>query len=448
MWRCAWVQSGTKSESIIADPQPPSMSKPVRAASARTRAIVATSIGNTLEWYDFAVYAQFASYIAANFFPGQDANARLVKAFLAFGVGFLIRPLGAVLIGSYGDRAGRKAALTLTLLLMAAGTAIIALSPTYGTIGIAAPILLLLGRLLQGFSAGGEVGGAAAFLFESADQRRRGLISSWLQASTGLSNILGALVAFTVTALLSANDVKAWGWRIPFVVGLLIVPAGLFLRRTLAETGAFQAEARRRGLRRTRGSAPWRELFQKHLRSLGVGFCVAALWAVPVYVLVIFLPTYVQRPDTYGFNASQAFGASLIGNIPLVIGCIGFGHLSDLWGRRTLLAISALLLFVCVLPLFMWLRAYPTTATLIVFQSAMRAGCEHRRRGSRRIGGDIPHWRALDGYGAGLQRGVHPARRIRSGDPHLVHLNVRRIPVRPGMVCDGDRDHRPAGDPV
>jgi MHS family proline/betaine transporter-like MFS transporter len=336
----------------------------------RTRAIVATSIGNTLEWYDFVVYAQFAAYIAGNFFPGADANTRLLKAFLAFGVGFLVRPLGAVLIGGYGDRVGRKAALTFTIFLMALGTGVIAFSPTYAAIGIGAPILLLLGRVLQGLSAGGEVGGATAYLFESAPPRQRGMISAWLQASMGMANIVGAVVAFSVTALLGSNAVGAWGWRIPFIFGLLIVPAGLFLRRSLEETQAFQVEAARRGHSRP---APWREVFRDHGRGLCVGLCIAALWAVASYVLVIFMPTYVQRPDTYGFTARQAFGASVLGNIPLVIGCIYFGHLSDRIGRRTMLRLSALLLFVCVIPLFMWLRAVPTTTTLILFQSALCA---------------------------------------------------------------------------
>ena len=155
-----------------------------------------------LEWYDFTVYALFAGYIAGNFFPGDDKNTRLLKTFLVFGLGFVVRPLGAVLIGNYGDRAGRKAALTLTILLMAAGTGIIALSPTYAAIGIGAPLLLLLGRVLQGFSAGGEIGGATAYLLESAEPAQRGRVASWLEASMGMANILGALAAFSVTALL------------------------------------------------------------------------------------------------------------------------------------------------------------------------------------------------------------------------------------------------------
>ena len=321
-----------------------------------------------LEWYDFTVYALFAGYIAGNFFPGDEPNTRLLKTFLVFGLGFIVRPLGAVLIGNFGDKAGRKAALTLTILLMAAGTGIIAFSPTYAAIGIGAPLLLLLGRVLQGFSAGGEVGGATAYLLESADLHHRGRVASWLEASMGMANILGALAAFSVTAVLSTSEVQAWGWRIPFVLGLAIAPVGLYLRRTLDETDAFQAETTRRAQHARRDEAPLLELFRGHARSLAVGFCVAALWAVAVYVLMIFLPTYVQRPDTFNFSAGQAFGASLIGNVPFVFGCVWFGSLSDRIGRRTSLFVSATLLFVLVWPLFLWLKADPTLATLIIVQ--------------------------------------------------------------------------------
>jgi MHS family proline/betaine transporter-like MFS transporter len=335
----------------------------------KTRAIVATSIGNMLEWYDFTVYALFAGYIAGNFFPGDDPNTRLLKTFLVFGLGFVVRPLGAVLIGNFGDRAGRKTALTLTILLMAAGTGIIAFAPPYAAIGIGAPLLLLLGRVLQGFSAGGEVGGATAYLLETADPAQRGRVASWLEASMGMANILGALAAFSVTALLTSAEVHSWGWRIPFVFGLAIAPVGLYLRRTLDETDAFQAETRLRAQHGADGKAPLLEIFRNHGRTLFVGFCVAVLWAVAVYVLMIFLPTYVQHPDTFNFSAGQAFGASLIGNIPFVIGCVWFGSVSDRFGRRRSLFVSAMLLLVLVLPLFLWLKADPTLSTLIIVQS-------------------------------------------------------------------------------
>jgi MFS transporter, MHS family, proline/betaine transporter len=342
-----------------------------RPKSKKTRAIVATSIGNMLEWYDFTVYALFAGYIAENFFPGDGPDARLVKTFLFFGLGFVVRPLGAMLIGNFGDRAGRKAALTLTILLMAAGTGVIAFSPTYAAIGVGAPILLLLGRVLQGFSAGGEVGGATAYLLETGDPKQRGRVASWLEASMGMANILGALAAFLVTSLLSEADVRAWGWRLPFIFGLAIAPVGLYLRRTLDETEEFCAEAAVRREQPGRNRVPLLEIFRHHGQTLLIGFLVAVLWAVAVYVLMIFLPTYVQRPDTFHFTAKQAFGASLFGNVPFVIGCVWFGSLSDRIGRRVSLFASAAALLVCVLPLFLWLKADPTLPTLLVVQSTL-----------------------------------------------------------------------------
>jgi MFS transporter, MHS family, proline/betaine transporter len=346
--------------------------EPARGSlSARTRAIVATSIGNMLEWYDFTVYALFAGYIAENFFPGDGADVRLTKAFLFFGLGFVVRPLGAVLIGAYGDRAGRKAALTLTILLMAAGTGIIAICPGYASIGAAAPVLLLLGRVLQGFSAGGEVGGTTAYLLETGDAKERGRIASWLEASMGMANILGALAAFSVTSLLSGAEVRAWGWRLPFIAGLAIAPVGLYLRRSLNETVEFQLEKVHQAQQPGRRAGPLLEVFSRHARTLATGFMVAVLWAVAVYVLMIFLPTYIQRPDTFNFTAKQAFGASLIGNVPFIGACVLFGAISDRLGRRLSLFISAALLLATVLPLFMWLHAQPTFANLLVVQSTL-----------------------------------------------------------------------------
>jgi MFS transporter, MHS family, proline/betaine transporter len=209
-----------------------------------TRSILAASMGNLLECYDFSVYAVFAIYIAENFFPSSNPGIDLIKAFLVFGLGFVARPLGGILIGVYGDRAGRKAALTMTILIMAFGTGIIALAPTYSMIGAGAPLLLLVGRILQGFSMGGEIGSATAFLVEHAPEGKKGLFAAWIQASVGLSIMLGALVAFSVAAL-PRTEIARWGWRIPFLIGLLIAPIAVYLRRTLAETPYFRAEVER-----------------------------------------------------------------------------------------------------------------------------------------------------------------------------------------------------------
>ena len=360
-------------------PPVPTDAVPVRVRTrGLARTVIATSIGNMLEWYDFTVYAFFARYIARNFFAEHDPTVQLLNTFLVFGLGFIVRPLGAVIIGNYADRAGRKAALTLTILLMAAGTCVIAFAPTYASVGPGAALLLLLGRLLQGFSAGGEIGGAIAFLLESARSEARGRIAAWVQASMGMSNILGFLVAFAVTRLLAPAEVQAWGWRIPFLIGLLIVPVGLYLRRSLEETGAFETLVRERrapGLHAAPGmpgvhrSAPLVEIVRDHRRPLFAGVGVAVLWAVAVYVLMIYFPTYVQ--STFGFSAQQAFASALIGNVLFVSGCILFGTLSDRLGRRRSLAFASLGLMLGVLPLFLWLAARPTFTTLVLVQAVV-----------------------------------------------------------------------------
>ncbi|HEX4151870.1 MAG TPA: MFS transporter [Steroidobacteraceae bacterium] len=324
-----------------------------------TRAIIAASLGNLLEWYDFAVYALFAIYIGANFFPPGASGAGLVSAFLVFGLGFVIRPLGAVVIGIYGDRAGRKAALTATILIMACGTLIIAIAPTYAAIGIGAAWVLLAGRVLQGFSAGGEIGSATAFLVEHAPAERKALFAAWLQASMGMSNILGALTAFIITSLLPHGDMVRFGWRIPFFIGLAIVPMGLYLRRTLAETPAFRAEMSVERLARQ----PLRRVFREHPGELAAGFGISILWAIEVYVLLIFMPVFLQR--TLGFMPAQAFGSSLAENVVFVIGCFAFGALADRVGQRRVQVYGAVALLVSILPLFTWLDHSRSMGVLI-----------------------------------------------------------------------------------
>jgi MHS family proline/betaine transporter-like MFS transporter len=328
-----------------------------------TRAILAASLGNLLEWYDFAVYALFAIYIGANFFPHDSPAAGLVNAFLVFGLGFVIRPLGAILIGIYGDRAGRKAALTATILIMAFGTLIIAAAPTYAAIGLGAPLVLLTGRVLQGFSAGGEIGSAAAFLVEHAPPSRKALFAAWLQASMGMSNILGALVAFTITSLLPKSEILRWGWRVPFVIGLAIVPFGVYLRRTLEETPAFRAEVSvERGARQ-----PLRGVFREHAPELAAGFGISILWAAVVYVLLIFMPVFLQK--ALGFTPAQAFGASLAENVVFVIGCFAFGAWADRIGHWRIQAYGAVVLLVSMLPLFAWLDHSRSISVLIAVVS-------------------------------------------------------------------------------
>lgn len=335
-----------------------------------TRAIAAAAVGNALEWFDFTVYALFAMYIAPLVFPPQDRVAGVIAAFLVFGVGFIARPVGAVVLGAYGDRAGRKAALTASLGLMALGTLCIAVTPPYVAIGIGAPLLLLCGRILQGLSAGGELGGALSFLVEHAPPGKRGVYAAWLQGSMALSNILGALVATAVTTLLSPEDLAAWGWRIPFIIGLAIVPVGLWLRARVADTPEFERARATAHPEATRGGLwmPLRNLFRHHGRALGVATGVSVVWVVAVYSLVIYLPTFVQR--VLGFPAPQAFTAALVGNTCMALGCLGAGWLADRHGRRRIVAAGALLLLVSSWPLLAWLADERTFTALVLTQSA------------------------------------------------------------------------------
>lgn len=334
---------------------------------AGRKAVIAASAGNALEWYDFTVYALFAVYIGQNFFKNDNPTVQLMGAFVAFGLGFVVRPLGALILGSYADRAGRKAALTLTIMLMALGTLLIAIAPPYAAIGVGAPLLIVCGRVLQGFSAGGEVGGATAFLVEHAPEGKRGQYASWLQASMGISNLLGALVATLVTTLLTVEQVGEWGWRIPFILGLAIAPVGLWMRKALDETPHFKLEQERQQNKGIKHKAPLLQVLRDCPKELLVGTGLSILWAVGPYSLIIFMPIYAQK--TMGFASSQAFLAALIGNVFLVAGCVSAGTLSDRFGRRRVLSCGALLLLVATYPLMMWLQVSHTVLTLIVVQS-------------------------------------------------------------------------------
>jgi MHS family proline/betaine transporter-like MFS transporter len=332
---------------------------PVLPPVRQGRVIAAAAIGNAFEWYDFTIYVLFAPYIARAFFPGGSPTAELVKAFLVFGVGFIARPLGAVLIGHYADTAGRKAALTLTFAIMAVGVATIAFAPTYAAIGAGAPVLILAGRLLQGLSAGGEIGGAATFLVEHAPEGTKARAAAWLQASMALSNIMGAFIGLAVHALLNEAQIMEWGWRLPFLFGLLIVPLGFWLRRTLPETQEFvQAEGSRE-----KEHAPLRAVLREWPGLLR-GFAISVLWGVSIYALVIFMPVHLQQ--ALGFSSDAAFTASLAGNLVLAGTCFVSGGLADRLGHRRQMMFSILALLVAVPALMALLIALPIFPVLLI----------------------------------------------------------------------------------
>ena len=304
------------------------------------RAIAAAVVGNVLEWYDFAVYGYLATIIARRFFPASDELSGLLSAFAAFGVGFVVRPLGGVLIGRLADRRGRKAALVLTIVLMAVGTAGIGLIPDYHSIGMLAPALLVACRLLQGFSAGGEWGGATAFIVEWAPAQRRGFFGSFQQASVAGGLLLGSGIAALFSTLLSSEQMDAWGWRVPFLIGVLLLPVGVYMRRNVEETPAYRAVQTRKAP--SEASAGWR------LAAKAFGFTV--LWTVAYYIVLSYMPTFTQKYA--GLTRTQALWSNTLGLAVLVLVIPLIGHLSDRIGRRPLLLACCVGFLILPYPLF------------------------------------------------------------------------------------------------
>ncbi|MBW9105642.1 MFS transporter [Paraburkholderia phenoliruptrix] len=320
------------------------------------RAVIAASIGNALEWFDLVVYGFFAVVIAKLFFPAGNDTVSLLLTLGTFGVSFFMRPLGAVVIGAYADRAGRKAALTLSILLMMGGTFIIAVLPTYQSIGLAAPVILVLARLMQGFSAGGEFGSATAFLAEHVPGRR-GFFASWQVASQGLTTLLAAGFGVLLTGGLTPDQMASWGWRVPFFFGLLIGPVAWYIRTKLDETPEFLAAETT--------TTPLRDTFSSQKLRLVIAIGTVVLGTVSTY-LVLFMPTFGVKQ--LGLAPSVAFSAiALTGLIQMVFAPL-VGHLSDRHGRTTIMLIAGLLLLVLIYPAFVYLVAHPTFGTLIALQ--------------------------------------------------------------------------------
>jgi MHS family proline/betaine transporter-like MFS transporter len=314
------------------------------ASSQSRRAVSAAVIGNVLEWYDFGVYGFVAAIIGKNFFPGTDDVTQLLSAFLTFGLGFLARPVGGIVIGRMGDTHGRKAALMLTIFLMALGTVMIGILPTYASIGFAAPALLLLARLMQGFSTGGEWGGSTAFIVEWAPKEKRGLYGSFQQMSVVFGLLLGSSFAALLNSVLTQDQMVAWGWRIPFLVGALLGPVGLYMRRTIDETPHYERV-------KQAASAGGRSGFA--LAATAFGFTI--VWTVAFYVLLTYMPSWTGK--YMKLTAAQALWSNSIGLVALVIAIPIMGHLSDRYGRRPLLLLCCATFIILPWPLFTYLAS-------------------------------------------------------------------------------------------
>ncbi len=309
--------------------------------SAR-RAITAAGIGNVLEYYDFGIYGFLAGVIARKFFPGTDEVAGLLATFAAFGVGFLARPLGGIVLGRLGDVRGRKSALVTTILLMAVGTVGIGLIPEHASIGVLAPILLVLCRILQGLSAGGEWGNATSFIVEWSPEGRRGYFGSYSQASVVGGVLMSSAVAALLNSFFSSAEIDAWAWRLPFLLGAILLPVGLWLRSGVEETPRFRAEQ----AGETSGLADLGTPFG--LMAKAFGFTV--LWTVSYYVMLTYLPTFTQKYA--GLSATAALWSNTAGLLALLAAIPITGALSDRIGRKPMLIFCCLAFVVLAYPGF------------------------------------------------------------------------------------------------
>ncbi|MET0314872.1 MAG: MFS transporter [Hansschlegelia sp.] len=341
-------------------------SSPTAAAespAARRHAIAAATVGNGLEWFDFTVYGFFTPIIARLFFPAGEDLTSILLTVGTYGVGFFMRPVGAVVLGVYADTHGRKAALTLTILLMAAGTALLGLAPTYAQAGIVGPLVIVVARLIQGFSAGGEIGGATAFLIEHAPPERRGFFASWQQTSQAIAVVLGGVCGAIVTRTLDPASIDAWGWRVPFLFGLLIGPVGFYIRARVDETPVF-ADATRE-----KSKSPLLDTLRRHPRGVASGFGVTILWTVCTYVLLFYMTTYAVKQ--LGMSLADAFVATTVGGVFLMVGCPIAGAVSDRVGRKRMLIAAAAAIGLSIIPLLAWVNAAPTLARLTTVQCAL-----------------------------------------------------------------------------
>lgn len=323
-------------------------------------ALLATLAGNTLEFYDFLTYSFFAVYVGRAFFPTDSEFASLLLSVATFGIGFLTRPLGGIWIGAYADRAGRRPALLLTMVLMTVGTLGLVLTPPYASIGIAAPLILVAARLVQGIALGGEVGPASAVLVEGAPEGKRGLYMSLQSVSQGVAILAGGLVGFGLAHALEEDQLASWGWRAAFGLGLLLVPVGFYLRRSLPETLTEPKHAS--------AMASLRGVLAEHRRDLVLVVLATSCMTIGTYVMT-YMTTYAQT--SLGMPASAAMAAPITqGAMTIITAPIG-GLIADRFGRRRTMIVSRVLVIALQIPMYLYLAHSPTVTALVVMISVL-----------------------------------------------------------------------------
>lgn len=327
---------------------------PQMSPAQQRKIVLAAVIGNLLEFFDFTVYSYFALTIGKQFFPSNDGITSSLLAFAVFAVGFVMRPLGGIVLGRYADRAGRKPALTLTILLMAVGSAAIGLAPTYAQIGLAAPVLIVVARLVQGFAQGGEFGAATATLLEMGGSASRGFRASWQLASQGAAALLGSGLAASLGFVLSEDTMHGWGWRIPFLMGTLIAPVGIYLRRHIQEEApAAKAVVTRDDPKRGLYVRNW---FLTIFSIMGM--------SVSTYVMMYYMPTYCIQ--YLGLPSKMSMLAGVASSVISLVMCPIYGAWSDRMGRRKpLTVIGRIALIVLLYPAFWVMTHFPSLPVVL-----------------------------------------------------------------------------------
>ncbi len=319
--------------------------------------VIRVSLGNFLEMYDFMVFGYYAAAIGLAFFPTQNEYASLMLSFMTFGTGYLMRPLGAVVLGAYIDHHGRRKGLLLTLLLMAVGTLSIAVMPGYEVIGLFAPLLVVVGRLFQGLSAGVEVGGASVYLAEIATPGRKGFFVSWQSGSQQVAVIFAAFLGLILSSRLRPEQMVGWGWRVPLLIGSMLIPFLLLLRRSLAETEEFKARKHHPNV-----SEIWRTVIS-NWRLMILGMMLSLTTTVTFYLITAYMPTYGTA--VLHLSASASMFVTLLVGISNLCWLPLMGALSDRFGRRPLLLLFSATALLTPYPVLLWLVSMPSFERLL-----------------------------------------------------------------------------------
>jgi MFS transporter, MHS family, citrate/tricarballylate:H+ symporter len=327
-------------------------------SSSKVATVLRVTSGNFLEMFDFFLFGFYATYISKTFFPVGNEFASLMLTFMTFGAGFLMRPLGAIFLGAYVDSIGRRKGLIVTLGIMAAGTILIAFVPGYGTIGLLAPVLVLVGRLLQGFSAGVELGGVSVYLSEMATPGNKGFYVSWQSGSQQVAVMFAAVIGFVLNHALAPAEMTDWGWRIPFFIGCAIVPFLFYIRRSLEETEAFLKRKHRPSMKEVFAS------LARNWQIVLLGMLLVGMTTISFYTITVYTPTFgkavLKLSDTDSLLVTFCTALSNLFWLPVM------GALSDRVGRKPILLVFSALTLLTAYPVLGWLVASPSFGNMLI----------------------------------------------------------------------------------